>query len=131
MQIMSGSDIEEIQKAEEDPENDRFRPIPLDDKWFVKFGFKSFTPCWDKEGFQIKRYTNHENYGYNYRAKGVDHVHILQNIYSLMERKELQLVNAAQPKEPTKCNGCKPGVKGIWCNHIVNENKCIGKEKES
>ena len=50
LQIRSGLDIEEVMKAEEDPDDDRFRPIELDEKWLVKFGFIEVNGIVDNQG---------------------------------------------------------------------------------
>ena len=76
MQIMSGSDIEEIQKAEEDPENDRFRPIPLDDNVLGKM------PEWFSDAIihgNIRTYMNED----------MINIHSAQNLYFCLVGEEL------------------------------------------
>ena len=96
LQIRSGLDIEEVMKAEEDPDDDRFRPIELSVKWLEKFGL-NLTDWLCENSYQVVK---DEDYGYCIKVRNAahtksiefayfNHVHQLQNLYFALTGEEL------------------------------------------
>lgn len=93
LQIRSGLDIEEVMKAEEDPDDDRFRPIELDEKWLVKFGLEKIGDNFELNDFWLIWNVKDDEYDFisNSKGRGVKSIHQLQNLYHSLSVEELEL----------------------------------------
>ncbi len=79
-----------------------YRPIPLNEEWLLKFGFKKYSNGW----FELKEFYNSHFQEFNVHLKGktsvvdggeeiclitIKHVHQLQNLYFALTSEELEI----------------------------------------